>query len=308
MTSVPTQRRQHRTTVRPGGLESSPWWKALASIGSPVALGTALLFYFGWVRSNVQADRLGYDISIAGYSTSDYVVRSINVLFVPFVVLVLLALGAWPAHERVLRRLESRTVEGRARIVNAIQRASWLWIIGGVLALSGPHSLRLVAIPVALTFTVLTRRYARALAVRLDVAADTRTRQTRALGWILLGILVFWNTERLALLVGEGYADRIAADPSHLVGVTIFSAKDLQITAPGVLMSRCTAPTTAYSYRYEGLRLLQRSSEGYVLLNQEWNPETGRVILVSAAMGVRLEFHRGDSPPVTCSGMPATVS
>ena len=38
--------------------------RLIATIGSPIAIATGLLFYFGWVRASVQAKQLGYDTAI----------------------------------------------------------------------------------------------------------------------------------------------------------------------------------------------------------------------------------------------------
>ena len=47
----------------------------LKYIGSPIAVGAALLFYFGWVRSNQQAALYGADISVFEMSPEDLILR-----------------------------------------------------------------------------------------------------------------------------------------------------------------------------------------------------------------------------------------
>ncbi len=79
----------------------------MATIG-PIAAGTALLFYFGWVRTSVQASELGYDTSIVGFTTQDYILRSINVLAVPVTTLVMLGLLLYLVHRRLLGRSHPR--------------------------------------------------------------------------------------------------------------------------------------------------------------------------------------------------------
>jgi len=64
----------------------------LKYIGSPVLIGTALLFYFGWSRSNAQAERFGVDVSVFEMSTDDLVLRSIGVVFFLMIGLLLVAL------------------------------------------------------------------------------------------------------------------------------------------------------------------------------------------------------------------------
>jgi hypothetical protein len=55
--------------------------RLVATVGSPIAIATGLLFYFGWVRASVQARALGYDTTILDWTIQDYILRSINVLY-----------------------------------------------------------------------------------------------------------------------------------------------------------------------------------------------------------------------------------
>src|SRR5688500_2514171 len=72
-------------------LESLNLGDVLKYIGSPLAVGTALLFYFGWVRRNQQAALFGADISVFEMAPADFVLRSVNVVF--WALLALLGLG-----------------------------------------------------------------------------------------------------------------------------------------------------------------------------------------------------------------------
>jgi len=79
-------------------VESSPvsgagkTMRLIATIGSPIAIATGLLFYFGWVRASVQAKQLGYDTAILDWSVQDHILRSILVLFIPLMLLIALML------------------------------------------------------------------------------------------------------------------------------------------------------------------------------------------------------------------------
>jgi hypothetical protein len=65
--------------------ESSNVLTLIGTITSQVVLITGLLYYFGWVRIHSFLDYFGVDPSLVGYSTADYVLRSINVAFPPFI-------------------------------------------------------------------------------------------------------------------------------------------------------------------------------------------------------------------------------
>ena len=95
--------------------------KFITSIGSPIALATALLFYFGWVRSEEQARAFGADASVFAMSTQDYVLRSVNVLFFPLILMFLIVL--------LLLRLDRRLRAGP-------DAPPWLETAGRLLQLS----------------------------------------------------------------------------------------------------------------------------------------------------------------------------
>lgn len=79
--------------------ETPPLAKALslvASFGPPIAVVTALLVYFGWARSDAQSRAMGLDVSLFGYTPQDYVLRSIRSLFLPLVLITIVAI-AWLA-------------------------------------------------------------------------------------------------------------------------------------------------------------------------------------------------------------------
>ena len=55
----------------------------LGALGAIITLGAAVMFYFGWRRSDVQARAMSIDVSLFGFSSQDYVLRSISSLYVP---------------------------------------------------------------------------------------------------------------------------------------------------------------------------------------------------------------------------------
>src|SRR4051794_3277672 len=74
---------------------------AVGTFGPPVTIVTALLVYFGWARSQRQAQAMGLDVSQFGYSTQDYVLRSISTLYIPLVLSAAIALACLTLHRRV---------------------------------------------------------------------------------------------------------------------------------------------------------------------------------------------------------------
>jgi hypothetical protein len=63
----------------------------------------------------------------------------------------------------------------------------------------------------------------------------------------------------------------------------MFSAKDLDLHALGVLELAHPRTVSAYSCRYDGLRLLQQNGDRYILINENWDDQGGRVFLLTAS-------------------------
>jgi hypothetical protein len=264
--------------------------RLVASIGSPIAIATGLLFYFGWVRATVQARRLGYDTAILDWSVQDYMLRSILVLFLPIMVLVAFMLLLTWLHQRlVLPMVDS------ARIATWLPRGlrgSWLlWATVAVVLSLVVAPLSSVVIPAAVTLALLCALYADLLERRL--AGRPRTPSAaKVLILVLLALAVFWDVERLASVVGEGYAAQITANPRQLLAVAVYSPKSLDIQVPGVVETKLGNPDSAYRYRYDGLRLVQRSGDRYLLMSEQVDARTTRIIVLRETDTIRMEFSR----------------
>jgi hypothetical protein len=103
---------------------------------------------------------------------------------------------------------------------------------------------------------------------------------------------VFWDAERLADVLGEGYAAQITANPRQLLAVTIYSPKSLEIHMPGVVETKVGNRESAYRYRYDGLRLVQRSGDRYLLLSEHRDARMSRIIVLRDNDAIRMEFTR----------------
>jgi hypothetical protein len=265
--------------------------RLVATVGSPIAIATGLLFYFGWVRASVQAEQLGYDSAILDWSVQDYILRSIDVLFIPLMALVLVALLLLRLHRRlVLPLLTGRP--GAATWLPRALRASWLLWVGlaiAVLVIVGP--LGGAVFPATITLALLCALYGDLLERR--VAGEPRTSPAATfLVLVLLAFSVFWSTERLARSFGEGYAAQVAANPRQLLAVTVYSPKSLEIDVPGVAETRLGTAESAYRYRYDGLRLVQRSGDRYLLMSERADTGSRRIVVLRDSDAIRMEFAR----------------
>jgi hypothetical protein len=261
------------------------WARLLAAIGSPIAITTALLFYFGWVRTRFQARALGYDPAVLDLSVQDYLLKSINVLFLPLVVFVLGFLLLHQQHRRLVAAARgNRRVRSAAMHASRLMTRSWpIWIGVAVVLLAVPAT-RLVAIPVSLTAGALVAIYGNTLAGALDEPSRWPP-LTSVLVYVLLAFAVFWDTERVARETGEAFAQDILAYPQQLVAVNVYSEKRLEINAPGTTETELR-DDSAYTFLYTGLRLLEGTKDRYVLLNEDG----GHVIVLRDIDSLRFEF------------------
>ena len=264
--------------------------RLVATIGSPIAIATGLLFYFGWVRASVQARRLGYDTAILDWSIQDYILRSILVLFIPLMVLAALMLLLIWVHQRlVLPMVDSGRL---ATWVPRGLRGSWLlWASVAVVLSSFAAPLSGIIVSAAITLALLCALYGDLLERRL-IGRTRTTRAARVLILILLAFAVFWNVERLANVVGGEYAAQVTANPQQLLAVTVYTPKSLEIHVPGVVETKLGTSESAYRYRYDGLRLVQRSGNRYLLMSERWDPRTSRIIVLRDTDDIRMEFTR----------------
>jgi hypothetical protein len=257
-------------------------------------MGSALLFYFGWVRTSIQAHELGYDASVVGHSTQDYILKSINVLFVPLVLLLLVALLLHWLHQRLVQSAAARPrLRARVLRVARISTLSWIiWIPLGIVIAVFSEPAKRISLPATLTLALLCALYGNALERRF---ANRRSLPSgRALILVLLAFAVFWDTERLARAMGEGYADQISADPTKLSAVTIYSPRSLGISADSIVETKLSNPDAAYLYRYDGFRLLERSGNRFFLMNEHWDGRNCRVFILPDNHTMRIEFSRAN--------------
>jgi hypothetical protein len=267
--------------------------RLIATVGSPIAIATGLLFYFGWVRATVQAKRLGYDTAILDWSIQDYILRSVNVLFVPLMALLVVALLLLGVHRLLVLPVVTSGRSGAvASWLPRALRASWLmWVAIGItlVVVAGPMSGAII--PATITLALLCALYGDLLERRVTGTTRTST-AAAALLLILLAFSMFWNTERLARVVGEGYADQIVSNPRQLLAVTVYSPKSLEIDVHGVVETKLGTAESAYRYRYDGLRLVQRSGDRYLLMSERGDAGSSRIIVLRDSDTIRLEFAR----------------
>jgi hypothetical protein len=287
---------QTSATVAPDPVAFTVARGALAVL-PPVTLITALLFYFGWARVAREAGALGSSDTVFAYSTSDYLLRSVDSLYFPLMVLTALALLALLVHQRLKHAI-------RTGPPGWLRRAGTVVLIGGLLLIAYGLAYRAVGYrpgndvlditgPLALGVGPLLAAYGawmRAQAVQGAALAIPGWERAVAAGLLLaiLALSLFWAVGNYAGIRGLQAAQLIAAGYRTLPHVVIYSAKELSL-APDVVTTRVGGDTAAYQYRSSGLHLLDHVAGTWFLMPENWD-STHRLIMINDASDLRFEL------------------
>jgi hypothetical protein len=272
--------------------------RRLAGSLANVAALTALLVYFGWVRTDVQARRLGIDESILGMSTRDYALRSVQsvsllLIAVPVAGLVWLAVDHWLVRRLRLAARSDPVVRWALRVLPAA-----LVVLPLLDWLSGYRwpAVAFVGFPLCCAAGLLLLIYSVHLRQMLPGGRQlsaNRELLLRGFSAIVVGIGLFTAAANFATVEGVMLADGFGAQVRGLPGVVVYSGAHLHITAPGVREESLPADHSAYRFRYVGLRLLQHTNGNYFLVSDGWTWRYGVVTVLADDDPVRLEFVRG---------------
>ena len=272
---------------------------------APTTLVTGVLFFFGWGHAYWFFHYFGVDSAALGLTRSDYLMRSVDGLFLPLAGLAALALAvAWG---RLL---------GERLLPLSVRRPLGTWapraaaVLGVLLVLNGISALFVatifnqglavaplcIAIGIGILFYVLHR------------SATAGPGWLAVMEWlavfVLVGLSLFWAAFDYSAAVGRSRAAQFVAELPGSPEAMVYSESRLNLNAPGVTEVRCAGdPELAYGFRYDGLTLLWQTENEIVLLPRLWTRGDGVAVVIPRDAGVRLEFRRGDAStpvPATC--------
>ena len=266
--------------------------KLFKEVVAPTTLATGLLFYFGWSHAYWFFDYFGVNSTVLGLTPSDYLMRGLDGLFVPLVVVAGLGLVAVWVRGLLAGRLGRRTLPpwlplalggaGVALCANGLSRV----------VVVTPFNRPLAVAPVSLAAGVVSL----AAAVRLVTAGQPHSEVAGLVEYgaifVLVGLSLFWAAADYSAAVGRSRAAQFVRElPSHPEAI-VYSEHSLNMTAGGVTAVRCRDPEAAYQYRYDGLALVLQSSDQFVLLPKAWSRGDGVAMVLPRNDSVRLEFMR----------------
>jgi hypothetical protein len=285
---------------------------------APTTLLTSVLFYFGWGHAYNFFDYFGVNSTVLGLTTQDYLMRSLDGLFVPMTVVACAALLVLWGHGLLRARLAAgsppqvlRSLVPVMAIVGLALVVGGLWTVFRVeQTLLDPY-LYGTASPICLALGVLLLTYAvhlwRSLSAGDTALGEARPAWTAVAEWggvfILVGLSLFWAAGNYAIAVGTGRATEQVAGLPRQSSTVVYSHQSLSLNAPGVREVRCRDPEAFYRFRYEGLKLILQSGDQYVFLPAAWSRANGVAIVLPRSDSLRLEFFPasvGAAPRSTC--------
>ncbi len=283
--------------------------KGLLAFLPPATLITGLLFYFGWARTYAQARALGADASVFGYSTRDYLLRSVDSLYLPFMVMTALGMACLVGHQAVAGRLRAVTPDHPDVL---LRRVGLLLLGAGLLAVAygllyslgalGRSRLLDITGPLALGVGVLLGAYGgwlrrrargdlRAGAWGQDPPAPWAAPLAAGLLLCFVALSLFWAVGNFALWRGQDLAAVVASSYRTRPSVVVYSP--VRLALEGITEVMLQEPGEgAFAYRYSGMRLLDHASGTYFLMPEDWS-SGHRLILLKDSEDIRVELASG---------------
>ncbi len=295
MTEADPRRRARSLRPRSPQPTAPPQKRALAVIGTVVAPATllvALMYVFGLLHAYWFFRRFGVDYTLMGMTTQDYLLRSVDGLFVPLVTASAVGLAVFwlgrclPAALRSRARRIPRSLVGAVGFV--VATALLAVAVAGILDPAWFDGS--VAVPgLALTAAVV---------VFAALSRPRRSHHTPApvlvAEWVAIFVLfsagLYWAVTDYSASVGTERADELIAALPTWPDTVVYSEKSLNLALPGVQEHRCRDAEGAYAFRYDGLKLILQSGGQLFLLPGQWVPEGGAAVVLPRTDALRLEF------------------
>lgn len=289
------------------GLGFEKWMGFLSSFVAPLTLVTALLFYFGYVSTREFFRYFGIDVDLIGLSTQEFVMRSPGALFIPVMVLTLLAAAAIIGHRALRRWLRAREHGTQRRVVAVFAWTGIALILAGlVLAFLWPFlaGYGQLLTPLLLAIGAGLAAYSAATVRALDGGATGR-------GVVVLLVLVmvagtFWSTATIAQWWGLGQARALAADLTALPAVVLDTSERLYPGNDAIAFQELgdvaspddQANAETFAYRYFGLRLLAQGDGRLYLVPDAWSADASTIVVPYDEVRVRFRFLPDSDSPV----------
>ena len=287
----------------------------VAAITSQTVLLTAFLYYFGWVRNRATIGYFGVPPSLMELTAADYVLRSLNSVFLPLISVALICLALLGVHRLVVPRALIAKATRRLSIIIGLAQIVGIVLTGVVLTgwMLVTSRIRFslgIALPLTLVASTILLGYAGYLrSLRDDNGtgnrrhkgsgndndAEERANQhymgLRAAALLTAGFLgVLWSTAIYAEQVGERFAHDYENSLRELPEVVVYSTERIALTGHGVVVNEIRQFGSKYQYRYGGLRLFRYTRDRYILLPVGWQKGRDSISIIPDNDTVRIDF------------------
>lgn len=265
--------------------------QGVSAIIAPATLLTGIAFYFGWQRVRSFDEYFGLNPGAVGYSTRDYVLNSLDALFLP-VVVVLIALIAFALGHAYLTDAQRTGRKSRATLHRLSEAAL---VFGGLLLILGGLA-AFTVFPFHTPYLIATL-FPAAGVLLIAHAVDQRERlrgdpplstPARVFVVLFVAVCLFWAAGLYAETVGRNQAATLARNLDELPAVTLSSRSDLGLDISG--KQKVVDHVAGSTHTYSGLRLLAVNNGTMWLLPQGWKPATGRLFAVPEGDATGLAF------------------
>ena len=250
--------------------------ETLGAFAGASALLSALLLFFGWVRTRVLYVYFGVPVDILKFGTTDYVLRSADVFFKP-VIWSILALAGLVGLLVCAGFLDRRTTKWSLRLLlrGALAAAAAVGVIIGAGGLAGGADPTFAAVSMCISGALIVGQY-----VFYRRATDLRPPGiTIVIGLVLSIAAMFWAVSIYANDIGKSLAQEVAAGWLPRPAATVYSKTDLGIAGIQEPNSQRHAVTQSWPFTYSGYKVLAYANNRWFLIQQQWRPGTPTIIL-----------------------------
>jgi hypothetical protein len=276
----------------------SAGWRVVGVVAGQTTLVTALLYYFGWTRTQAVMGYFGINSAIARLSVNDYIIRSLSIGVRMLIILGLLALILLLGHRWLSAVLASRQRPSLTRLTILIcVLTGFSLCVAGMLGFYNwvVYSTQYPFVPVMIAVGVTLVGYGFHLysADRPNPQSRRLSARTQAAVVVVLDIvLIFWAVAVYANITGGQAAKQLASNLATQPSVAIYSEKPLGLNPPAKVQ-QLPASYSQYRYLYTNLKLLLYSAGQYFLVPGDWKRGHDPVFLIYEGNGIRFEFYVG---------------
>jgi hypothetical protein len=275
-TAVQESAESHVKQPNDGAFPVKALLETLGAIAGASALLSALMLYFGWVRTRVLYDYFGVPVDILKFGTTDYVLRSADVFFKPVIwsVLALAGLvGLLVGAAFLERRIANRSL--RLMLRGTLAAAAAVGVIIGASGLVGDVDPSFAAISMCVSGALIVGQY-----VFYRRATDVRPPGiTIVIGLVLSVAAMFWAVSIYANDIGKSLAQEVAAGWLPRPAAIVYSKTDLGIAGIRQPSSQRPPVTQSWPFTYSGYKVLAYANNRWFLIQQHWQPGSPTVIL-----------------------------